>query len=260
MFKSPTLDADQIDYLYSELELRFLVSAPEPREKRDRPMHTQLHQIVTDMADRRGDAPALTFKDETVTYAELARAGYAVRCRAAGARAGARRSRGDCARQADRDGRRGVRRVRGRRRVRAGQPGAEAGQVGLHPARLQRARAGHDRRAPGAAAEELADSSRRARGPAWATPPRTRPADRTSCTPSARRRRAGWSRPSASSTSTWPAILYTSGSTGKPKGVVLSHRNLVAGGAERQPVSRQPRRRRDPGGAAAAASTPASAS
>ena len=35
-------------------------------------MHTQLHQIVTDMADRRGDAPALTFKDETVTYAELA--------------------------------------------------------------------------------------------------------------------------------------------------------------------------------------------
>ena len=27
------------------------------------------------------------------------------------------------------------------------------------------------------------------------------------------------------------AILYTSGSTGKPKGVVLSHRNLLAGGA-----------------------------
>ena len=27
------------------------------------------------------------------------------------------------------------------------------------------------------------------------------------------------------------AILYTSGSTGKPKGVVLSHRNLLTGGA-----------------------------
>ena len=34
------------------------------------------------------------------------------------------------------------------------------------------------------------------------------------------------------------AILYTSGSTGKPKGVVLSHRNMVAGGEERQPVPR----------------------
>jgi acyl-CoA ligase (AMP-forming) (exosortase A-associated) len=34
-------------------------------------MHTQLHQIVSDMATRRGDAAALTFKDTTVTYAEL---------------------------------------------------------------------------------------------------------------------------------------------------------------------------------------------
>jgi acyl-CoA ligase (AMP-forming) (exosortase A-associated) len=34
-------------------------------------MHTQLHQIVSGMADRRPDAPALTFKDTTVTYAEL---------------------------------------------------------------------------------------------------------------------------------------------------------------------------------------------
>ena len=34
-------------------------------------MRTQLHQIVTDMAARRPDAPALTYKDDTVTYGEL---------------------------------------------------------------------------------------------------------------------------------------------------------------------------------------------
>src|SRR3954471_15989000 len=34
-------------------------------------MHTQLHQIVADMAGRRGDSPALTYKDETISYAEL---------------------------------------------------------------------------------------------------------------------------------------------------------------------------------------------
>jgi acyl-CoA ligase (AMP-forming) (exosortase A-associated) len=34
-------------------------------------MHTQLHQIVADMAGRRGDSPALTYKDATLTYAAL---------------------------------------------------------------------------------------------------------------------------------------------------------------------------------------------
>jgi acyl-CoA ligase (AMP-forming) (exosortase A-associated) len=34
-------------------------------------MHTQLHQIVADVAARRADAPALTFKDETISYGEL---------------------------------------------------------------------------------------------------------------------------------------------------------------------------------------------
>jgi acyl-CoA ligase (AMP-forming) (exosortase A-associated) len=34
-------------------------------------MPTQLHQIVAEMARRRGDAPALTFKDRTMSYTEL---------------------------------------------------------------------------------------------------------------------------------------------------------------------------------------------
>ena len=42
----------------------------------------------------------------------------------------------------------------------------------------------------------------------------------------------------------WLAILYTSGSTGKPKGVVLSHRNLIVG-AECQLIPTEPRGRRD---------------
>ena len=34
-------------------------------------MHTQLHQIVADMARLRGAAPAVTYKDTTLSYAEL---------------------------------------------------------------------------------------------------------------------------------------------------------------------------------------------
>jgi acyl-CoA ligase (AMP-forming) (exosortase A-associated) len=37
----------------------------------NRTMRTQLHQIVADSARRRPHAPALTFKDETITYGEL---------------------------------------------------------------------------------------------------------------------------------------------------------------------------------------------
>ena len=43
------------------------------------------------------------------------------------------------------------------------------------------------------------------------------------------------------------AILYTSGSTGKPKGVVLSHRNLIVGAREREPVPGEHIRRRHTG-------------
>ena len=34
-------------------------------------MHTQLHHIVADMVTRRGDSPALTFGETTITYSEL---------------------------------------------------------------------------------------------------------------------------------------------------------------------------------------------
>ena len=34
-------------------------------------MRTQIHHLVAEAADVRRDAPALTFKDVTVTYAQL---------------------------------------------------------------------------------------------------------------------------------------------------------------------------------------------
>ena len=46
------------------------------------------------------------------------------------------------------------------------------------------------------------------------------------------------------------AILYTSGSTGRPKGVVLSHHNLIAGAESVSQLPRQHSGRRDPGRAA----------
>jgi acyl-CoA ligase (AMP-forming) (exosortase A-associated) len=55
-------------------------------------MHTQLHQIVARMADRRGDAPAVTLGDRTVSYAELwdASAGFASGLRGLGLARGER--------------------------------------------------------------------------------------------------------------------------------------------------------------------------
>src|SRR4051794_27207221 len=43
-------------------------------------MRTRLHQIVADMAGRRPDAPALTYKDQTATYAELWKATQSLAC------------------------------------------------------------------------------------------------------------------------------------------------------------------------------------
>ncbi len=50
--------------------LRLVVRRADQR-KRHRTMRTQLHQIVADSARRRASAPALTFKDATLTYGEL---------------------------------------------------------------------------------------------------------------------------------------------------------------------------------------------
>src|SRR6185436_18300508 len=61
------------------------------------------------------------------------------------------RARGRLYGEAPGDGRFGLRRGGGRRGVRADQSPAQAGAGGLHPARLQRARARHERRAPGSA-------------------------------------------------------------------------------------------------------------
>src|SRR4051794_675256 len=41
-----------------------------PRKK-DCAMHTQLHEIVRDMAALRGETPALTYKNDTRSYSEL---------------------------------------------------------------------------------------------------------------------------------------------------------------------------------------------
>src|SRR5262249_27858423 len=51
--------------------LRFVVRPVEPERRGTRPMPHQLHRIVADMAARSGHAPALTFKDTTLSYAEL---------------------------------------------------------------------------------------------------------------------------------------------------------------------------------------------
>jgi acyl-CoA ligase (AMP-forming) (exosortase A-associated) len=55
-------------------------------------MRTQLHQIVADSARRRPDAPALTFKDDTISYGELWSqvTGFAAGLRTAGLRQGER--------------------------------------------------------------------------------------------------------------------------------------------------------------------------
>ena len=48
MFRSPSLEPAQIDYLYSELVCLVLVR-PSDQRKRHRTMRTQLHQIVADI-------------------------------------------------------------------------------------------------------------------------------------------------------------------------------------------------------------------
>ena len=107
-------------------------------------------------------------------------------------------------------------------------------QVGLHPGRLQRARAGHLGRPPEAAGARPCRDATTCTPCWWSTaPPRRCPtwaASRCWRWDAVMEGDAGGApAPHRSIDADMAAILYTSGSTGKPKGVVLSHRNMVAG-------------------------------
>jgi acyl-CoA ligase (AMP-forming) (exosortase A-associated) len=190
-------------------------------------MRTQLHQIVADMAARRPDAPALTYKDDTRSYGELWRetVGFASGLRGLGLQRGERVG------------------VYLDKRIEtvvsifgtsaAGgafvpvNPVLKAKQVAYilqdcavrvlvtTPERLELLR----EELPGTAVEHVVVLGAAA-GAAGVTV-------------------HAWDGFAGAGEYAAPpaidvdmaAILYTSGSTGKPKGVVLSHRNLLTGGA-----------------------------
>ncbi|MFI5487272.1 acyl-CoA ligase (AMP-forming), exosortase A system-associated [Micromonospora echinaurantiaca] len=193
-------------------------------------MRTQLHELVADAAARRGDAPALTYKDDTVSYARLWRGVAAVG-------AGLRRlglHRGD--RVA----------VWTEKRIEAVEAifgAAAAGGVFVPVNPLLR---------PRQVGYILADCAVRV---LVTTPERYAllreeleqvksvehvvliggagdGTDRRTVTAWAALRDGDPLPPDGTGIDLdVAAILYTSGSTGKPKGVVLSHRNLLAGAA-----------------------------
>jgi acyl-CoA ligase (AMP-forming) (exosortase A-associated) len=191
-------------------------------------MHTQLHQIVTDMADRRGDAPALTYKGDTISYAELA--ARAMRFAAGLQELGL--DRGDRVAIALDKRIETVVSVVGTSAAGGAfvpvNPVLKAGQVAhilrdcsvrvlvTTAQRLELLR------------EELADSA-------------VEHVVLVDTVPEGDQRLVvhGWEPFGAGASVVAPeaidvdmaAIFYTSGSTGKPKGVVLSHRNLLTGGA-----------------------------
>ena len=152
-----------------------------------------------------------------------------VRRRAGRDRPRAQRARRHLPRQADRDRRLDLRHLGRRRRLRPDQPGAQ-GQAGrLHPQRLQRARP-RDHRASGSRC--CATSSRRPRSSTSScSAPRRSAVPASSCTRGTRSAAPARSPEPDVIDVDMAAILYTSGSTGKPKGVVLSHRNVLTGGA-----------------------------
>jgi acyl-CoA ligase (AMP-forming) (exosortase A-associated) len=191
-------------------------------------MHTRLHDILTAAAGRRGEASALTYKDVTLTYAQL----WDRSARVAGGlhRLGLRR--GD---------RVGIYLEKRLETVTAVFGASAAGGVFVPVNPLLRARqvayilADCDVRVLVTSADRYAtlrdelarcpsiehvvlvggeaDTGARYTVTAW---------DDFACGEVA-------SRESAAIDVDMAAILYTSGSTGKPKGVVLSHRNLIAG-------------------------------
>ena len=194
-------------------------------------MRTNLHHLVAGCADATPDAAAVTYKKQTITYAELwaevqrVAAGLlslgitpesrvAVfldkRIETVAAIFGASAAGGG---------------------LRAGESAAARAQVGVHP----RATATFgfssppptDWRCSRRASQTAGARARRARGCRRRTPgDRSRVLDD----------RLGRLEPATARHPNRPridldiaAILYTSGSTGKPKGVVLSHRNLIVG-------------------------------
>lgn len=177
-------------------------------------MYIRLHELVSGAADRAGDTPALTYKDTTLSYADLWQ-----QVRAAGA---------------------GLRRLglrRGERvavyldkRVEAvvacfGASAADGVFVPLNPL-LRPAQVAHILRDSGARVL-VTTSERRALLQLADSPSVTEVVLVDD----------GWEAFLVPDVEPEPvaidvdmaAILYTSGSTGRPKGVVLSHRNLLAG-------------------------------
>jgi acyl-CoA ligase (AMP-forming) (exosortase A-associated) len=191
-------------------------------------MRTQLHHLVAEAASRRGDAPALSVKDTTLTYEQLWQEilGAAAQLRGLGLRRGER-----VAVYLDK-------RVE---TVAAIFGASAAGGVFVPVNPLLRAKQ---------VAYIMADCDVRV----LVTTPERLAMLRTEldackslehvvlvgavpdAPPSAHYTLSAWDGRPGSSTVTsdgidvdMAAILYTSGSTGKPKGVVLSHRNLIVG-------------------------------
>ena len=196
-------------------------------------MRTQIHHLVAEAADARGDAPALTFKDVTVTYAQLWRevGGFGAALSDLGLRRGDRVA------------------VYLDKRIETVTAlfGASAGGgvfVPVNPL-LRPKQVGYIMRdcdvrvlvtSPERLAllrEELEECKSVEHvvlvGHDPASAPPSGPGRRVHGEPLAACRRGGPVLPADAIDADMAAILYTSGSTGRPKGVVLSHRNLIAG-------------------------------